>query len=97
LAFKKGGMSGPALKPINLKITYDLYENIEIPIIGEGGITNAKDAIEYIMAGATVIGIGSAVWKHGVEVFTKVPNCMENWMKKNEYSKLEQIRGVCHE
>lgn len=97
LAFKKGGMSGPALKPINLKIVYELYEKVKIPIIGEGGITNGKDALEYIMAGATLVGIGSGVFKHGVGVFKKTNSEMEKWMKKNGYKNLEKIRGIAHE
>ncbi|MCR4369415.1 MAG: dihydroorotate dehydrogenase, partial [archaeon] len=96
LAFKKGGMSGPALKPINLKIVYELHEKVQIPIIGEGGITNGRDALEYVMAGASVCGIGSAVWMHGTGVFKKTSLEMQEWMKKNGYSKLEQLRGIAH-
>src|SRR3989344_248826 len=72
LAFKSGGISGPALKPINLKITYNLFEKVEIPIIGEGGISSGTDALEYIMAGASIVGIGSAGWEHGTGGFAEV-------------------------
>ena len=81
LAFKSGGISGPALKPINLKITYNLFEKVEIPIIGEGGISSGTDALEYIMAGASIVGIGSAVWQHGTGVFKKICGEMDEWMK----------------
>jgi len=97
LSFKKGGISGPALKPINLKIVYELYEQVEIPIIGEGGISNGRDALEYVMAGATVCGIGSAVWENGAGVFKKTCKEMEEWLKKNGYSKLDEVRGIAHE
>jgi dihydroorotate dehydrogenase (NAD+) catalytic subunit len=97
LAFKKGGISGPALKPINLKIAYDLYEKVEIPIIGEGGITSGRDALEYIMAGATACGIGSAVWLHGPSVFKKVCKEITQWMKENGFTKIEQLKGIAHE
>jgi len=97
LAFKKGGMSGPALKPINMKIVYELYEKVEIPIIGEGGISNGRDALEYIMAGATVCGIGSAVWQHGTGVFKKTCDEMKDWMKKEGYSKISELKGIAHE
>ncbi len=97
LAFKKGGISGPALKPINLKITYELYEKIKIPIIGEGGIGSGNDALEYIMAGATLCGIGSAVWQSGTGVFKKTCNEMDAWMKENGFSNLEKLRGIAHE
>lgn len=97
LAFKKGGISGPALKPINLKITYDLYEQLEIPIIGEGGIVNGRDALEYVMAGATLCGIGSGVWKHGSGIFKLICGEIEEWLKENNYKKLDEVRGVAHE
>lgn len=97
LAFKKGGISGPALKPINLKIVFELYENTSIPIIGEGGICNGKNALEYIMAGATVCGIGSAVWQHGISVFAETCSEMQNWLKENSYKKIEDVRGIAHE
>lgn len=97
LAFKKGGMSGPALKPVNLKMTYELHEKVDIPIIGEGGITTGRDALEYIMAGASVCGIGSAVWQRGPGVFSEVCSEISGWMKGNGYSKLEQLRGIAHE
>lgn len=97
LSFKKGGMSGPALKPINLKVTYEAYEAVKIPIIGEGGITTGRDALEYIMAGATVCGIGSGIWKRGTGIFNSVSNEIEEWMKENGYTKIEHLRGIAHE
>ena len=97
LHFKKGGMSGPALKPINLKIVYELYENIKVPIIGGGGINTGKDAIEYIMAGATLCGIGSGVYYRGIGVFAEVNQEIEKWMKENKVKKLDEIRGAAHE
>ncbi|MEM4261954.1 MAG: dihydroorotate dehydrogenase [Candidatus Diapherotrites archaeon] len=96
LAFKKGGVSGPALKPINLKITYDLFEKIQVPIIGEGGITSGKDALEYIMAGATMCGIGSAVWLYGPSVFSKINLEILEWMNENGYSKIKELQGLAH-
>ena len=96
LAFKSGGISGPALKPINLKITYNLFEKVEIPIIGEGGISSGTDALEYIMAGASIAGIGSAVWQHGTGVFAKVCGEMKGWMKENGFSKIEKLKGIAH-
>ncbi len=97
LAFKKGGISGPALKPINLKITYDLFEKVNVPIIGEGGICNGRDALEYLMAGAALCGIGSAVWQRGPGVFKAVCGEMEAWIEENGYTKVEQLRGIAHE
>jgi len=55
-----GGLSGPAIKPIGIRMVWEVFNKINIPIIGMGGITNAKDALEYILAGATSVAIGTA-------------------------------------
>jgi|TARA_B100001971_G_scaffold72955_1_gene67269 dihydroorotate dehydrogenase (NAD+) catalytic subunit len=96
LANKAGGISGPALKPIAIRCVYDIYETVKIPIIGTGGITYGKDAIEMIMAGATAIGIGTGVYYRGIDVFKKVCNEMTAWMKKNKVRNLGEIRGIAH-
>lgn len=97
LDFKVGGMSGPAIKPIAVRCVYDIYKAVKIPIIGTGGITYGKDAIEMIMAGASAIGIGSAVYYRGKDVFTKTCNEMQEWMKQNNYSSIKEISGIAHE
>ncbi len=96
LANKIGGISGPALKPIAVRCVYEIYEAVKIPIIGTGGVTYGKDAIEMVMAGATAVGIGTAVYYRGIDVFRKVCNEMEEWMKKNKVKSLDEIRGVTH-
>ena len=72
LANKVGGVSGPALKPIALRCVYEIYDTVKIPIIGTGGATFGKDALEMIMAGATAVGIGTGVYYRGIGVFKKV-------------------------
>ncbi len=96
LDFKVGGVSGPALKPVAVRCVYDIYESVKIPIIGTGGITNGKDAIEMIMAGASCIGIGSAVHYRGIDVFRKICREMEEWMKGNGYENVEEMVGAAH-
>ena len=96
LANKIGGVTGPALKPIAVRCVYQIYETVKIPIIGTGGVTYGKDAIEMVMAGATAVGIGTAVYYRGINVFKKVCDEMQQWMKKNKVKNLEQIRGVAH-
>ena len=96
LANKIGGISGPALKPIAVRCVYEIYEAVKIPIIGTGGVTYGKDALEMVMAGATAVGIGTAVYYRGIDVFRKVCNEMEDWMKKNKVKNLEEIRGAAH-
>jgi len=81
---KFGGVSGPAIKPVGIKCVYQIYEKVKIPILGMGGISNGRDAIEYVQAGATALGIGSGVHYRGIGVFKKVCNEMQQWMKENK-------------
>jgi dihydroorotate dehydrogenase (NAD+) catalytic subunit len=96
LKAKTGGISGPALKPIAIKCVYQCYQTVKIPIIGTGGITNGKDAIEMIMAGASAIGIGTACYHRGPKVFKEICREMETWMKKNKVKNLQEIKGCAH-
>jgi len=92
-----GGLSGPAVKPVGIKCVYQIFESVKIPILGMGGITTGRDAIEYVQAGATAVGIGSGVYYRGMGVFRKVCEEMEKWMKENGVESLEEIRGCGHE
>ncbi len=96
LANKIGGISGPALKPIAVRCVYEIYEAVKIPIIGTGGVTYGKDALEMVMAGATGVGIGTGVYYRGNDVFRKVCDEMTQWMKKNKVKNLDEIRGCAH-
>ncbi len=97
LSFKTGGLSGPAIRPIAVRCVYDIYKAVKIPIIGMGGITYGKDAIEIMMAGATAVGIGTATYYRGKDVFKKVCDEIEKWLEKSDYSSLKEIIGVAHE
>lgn len=96
LANKQGGISGPALFPIALKCVYDIYEAVKIPIIGTGGIITGEEALAMIMAGATLLGVGSAVYYRGADVFLKITQEMEQIMKEENIKSLEEIRGAAH-
>lgn len=96
LAFGRGGLSGPAIKPVAVRCVYDIYENVKIPVIGVGGVTSGRDAIEMIMAGATAVGIGTAIYYRGIDVFEKISMEMQGWMKKNKIKSLSEIRGAAH-
>jgi len=96
---KFGGLSGPCIKPIALKLIYQTYSAVSIPILGMGGVTYGKDAVEMLMAGATTIGVGTAVYYRGIEVFDKINNEIIQFMDKNGYEniidipKLEKLYG----
>ena len=96
LANKRGGMSGPAVKPIMIRCVYDIYEAVRIPIVGLGGVLTGEDAAEAIMAGAQAVGIGTGVKYRGIEIFNKVTKELEDFMKKEGYKNLDELRGVAH-
>ncbi len=95
--FKVGGLSGPAVTPVTVRCVYDLYESVNIPIIGTGGVTYGRDAIEMLMAGASAIGVGTAIYYRNFDVFNKITQEMKEWMEKNGYSSIKEIVGVAHE
>ncbi|MFH1511050.1 MAG: dihydroorotate dehydrogenase [Candidatus Woesearchaeota archaeon] len=97
LDFKFGGISGPALRPIAVRCVYDVFEAVRIPVIGVGGVMTGRDAIEMIMAGASAVGIGSAVYYRGIDVFKKIAAEMEQFMDEQGYSSIKEIVGVSHE
>ena len=97
LTNKFGGVSGKGIFPVAVKNVYDIYDTVDIPIIGTSGITTGKDAVEMMMAGASLLGIGTAVYYDGVKVFTKINLEIEEWMANNGYSNIKQLIGVAHE
>ena len=96
LANKIGGYSGKAIKPIGVRCVYEISENVDIPIIGVGGITTGEDVLEYIMAGASAVQIGSAIYYRGLDAFKKICNEIEIWMKNHQYKNLSELIGVAH-
>lgn len=96
LANRVGGVSGPAIRPIAVRCVYDISRAVRIPVIGIGGVSTGRDAVEMIMAGATAVGIGSAVCQGGPEVFAAVRDEITNFMSTHGYANIEQMRGLAH-
>ncbi|MFN2156528.1 MAG: DUF561 domain-containing protein, partial [Anaerolineae bacterium] len=88
--------SGAAIRPVAVRCVYDLARAVDVPIIGTGGISSGRDAIEMIMAGATLVGVGSAVYSRGPEVFRDIQLEMEAWMAEHSVGSLDEIRGRAH-
>mgnify|MGYP001388103544 CR=1 FL=1 len=91
-----GGLTGPAIKPIVLKMVLDISEAVNIPVIGVGGITTAEDAIAYIMAGATAVELATSATINGCERYAKIVDGIEAFMKRKGYNSLEDFRGLTH-
>ncbi len=93
---KKGGFSGPAIKPVAVRIIYDVYQAVKIPIIGCGGVMNAYDVIELMLAGASAVQVGTANLINPYackEIIEQLPSVM----KELKIEKLENIIGGAHE
>lgn len=97
LANRVGGVSGPAIRPIAVRCVYDLAKAVPVPIIGTGGVASGQDALEMILAGATLVGVGSAVLGRGPEVFSLILGEVQDWMRAHGVHSLDEIRGMAHE
>ncbi|MGC9395769.1 MAG: dihydroorotate dehydrogenase [Anaerolineae bacterium] len=94
LSNRVGGVSGPALKPIALRCVYEIARAVRVPIIGTGGITTGRDAAEMLMAGATAVGVGSAVWTRGVKALGDIAAELTAFMLQEGYRTLDAMRGA---
>ena len=93
VANKTGGLSGAAIKPIALRMVYQVYKVVQIPIIGMGGVSTTDDALEFIMAGATGVAIGTANFNNPY-VMLEVIKGLNNYMEENGIEDLKEIRGI---
>lgn len=93
LAKKMGGMSGPAIKPIAVRMVYQVSKVVNIPIIGMGGISNGDDAIEFILAGASGIAVGTANFINPYATIDVLKG-IEDYMDKYNIKDLKEIRGI---
>jgi len=96
LANKVGGFSGPAIKPVAVRCVYEIYEEINVPIIGCGGVTTWQDAVEFMLAGAPAVQIGTAIASKGLEVFKSIAKGIDNFLKRKGYRSVKEIVGLSH-
>jgi dihydroorotate dehydrogenase (NAD+) catalytic subunit len=96
LSNAKGGLSGAAVKPVALRCVYDIHEALsDVPIVGCGGVTNWRDAVEFFLAGASAVQIGTAVGDN-VEVFQAVTKGVETYMRRKHFGSVKEIVGLAH-
>lgn len=93
LANKTGGVSGPCVKPIAVRMVYQVAQAVNIPIIGMGGIQNAEDALEFIMAGATAVSIGTANFVNPYATVETIRG-IEAYMEKNKIEDIRDLIGI---
>lgn len=93
VANKTGGLSGPAIKPVAVRMVYQAANAVKIPVIGMGGIMNAEDALEFILAGATAVSIGTANFRNPYAT-VEVVRGIEDYMKKNRIEDITELIGA---
>lgn len=94
-----GGVSGPAIFPLAVKAVYDIYAAIRetgCPIIATGGVTSGRDALEIMMAGGTLVGVGTAIYYEGDEFWEKATIEMKDWLEKEGVENVGDIIGAFH-
>ena len=92
LANKTGGLSGPAIKPVAVRMVYQVSRCVNVPIIGMGGIASAEDAIEFMMAGAMAVSVGTANF-HNPRVTEEIVSGIERFMKEQHIEDIRDIIG----
>lgn len=95
LANKTGGMSGPAVKPVAVRMVYQVAQSVNIPIIGMGGVATAEDALEFILAGATAVSVGTANFINPYAT-VEIAEGIETYMKRHNIEKLTDLIGAVH-
>lgn len=92
-----GGVSGPGIRPVAVRCVWDIYNSVKIPILGMGGVETARDVIEMMLAGATLVGVGSAWYRHGFGIYNKMKDDLLKYMKENKLDSLAKIVGQAHD
>ena len=96
LSHGSGGLSGKAIHPIAVKKVFDLYNVLKIPIVGCGGIDSWQDVVEFFLAGASAVQIGTAL-SNEVEIITEINKGIISYLKDNAYQSIYDIRGLTHQ
>ncbi|MDY4006546.1 dihydroorotate dehydrogenase [Fusobacterium varium] len=90
-----GGFSGPAVKPVALRMVYQVYKAVNIPIVGMGGISSTEDALEFIMAGASMVSLGTGIFFNPV-LPVEVAEGLQKYCKENNIENINELVGIAH-
>ncbi len=96
LSNKFGGLSGRAIKPIAVRCVYEIYEAVDIPVIGCGGVTTWRDAVEFFLAGASAVQVGTAIAYGGLDVFRSICDGVKSYLKRKGYGSVSEVVGLSH-
>ena len=96
VANKTGGVSGPAIRPVAVRMVYQVANAVKVPVIGMGGIGTAADALEFILAGATAVAVGTANF-YNPRATIEVAEGIEDYMRRHKVEKLTELVGIVKE
>lgn len=89
-----GGFSGPGLKPVALRAVWDCAQAVDVPIVGVGGIQDARDVVEFLMAGASTVQLGSVLIEKDVAAFSEIGKELEAWMERHGVERISDLVGA---
>lgn len=96
LANRMGGLSGPAILPLAVRAVWEIAAAVSLPIIGTGGVETAEDVVQMVLAGATAVGVGTAVYTRGLEVFSTINSDLHVFMQERGITSLSDLKGAAH-
>jgi dihydroorotate dehydrogenase (NAD+) catalytic subunit len=96
LSNRIGGLSGNAIKPIGIRCVYEISKKLEIPVIGCGGVSSWKDVVEYMIAGASAVQIGSVLGTGGPRIFNQITTGLKKYVEKKQLENIGEIIGISH-
>jgi dihydroorotate dehydrogenase (NAD+) catalytic subunit len=96
LSNRIGGLSGSAIKPIGIRCVYEISKKLAVPVIGCGGVSSWKDVVEYMIAGASAVQVGSVLGSRGPRIFNQITKALKNYVEKRELKNISEIIGIAH-
>ena len=96
LSNRIGGLSGNAIKPIGIRCVYEISKKLEVPVIGCGGVSSWKDVVEYMIAGASAVQIGSVLGSRGPRIFNQITTGLKKYVEKKQLKNIGEIIGISH-
>ena len=96
LSNRIGGLSGTAIKPIGIRCVYEISKNLKVPVIGCGGVSTWQDVVEYMLAGASAVQIGSVLGSAGPRIFNSITKDLKKYVERKGITKISEIVGLAH-
>jgi dihydroorotate dehydrogenase (NAD+) catalytic subunit len=92
-----GGLSGPAIKPVALRCVWEVSKAVDIPVIGCGGISDWRDAVEYLLCGASAVEVGTAIIDGGYDIYGEIAKGIRGYLEANGFKGVKEVVGLAHE